>query len=677
MKKKFFTFLLAICFIIPCAFLFIACDNDNDPQDTFLGYAIYMHGTKTNLFECVSGETAITPNDISIKSLWSDESKNANVPLSDFDVSVTWTDENYLEHTTLPDFWTNGTGDTTNDYATVYAFMLTLKSDPSDTTIFDVIVKTKTASNCSVRIFDGSEYTASTQMVWGYNLREPDPAKRYKLDIENLDTEYNKHDRIQWAFVEKSVYDSLTTKEQKQDCIYNKLSPNMEYIPTDIGTGTYYVFAQVPDCNNISYGEDRDGIIYNPATITIVPVEIERVKLAHEYDYKDAVVKYDVSYGCESLVISSEIKNIEKPYIDYTFYVFKNNAWVNVFEQGVTDTAIKVNAVKDNNSYKWVVLKDIQTSNTEWVYVNEDGTKSNTVVTDNSKIELIDYTQLDYYIQNSEITVPIYYMIAETYISHMYYDCSNMYETSLTIKKALYDYYPNIKAGEDSHVPTKDNCFEITYGEMVRLNDHHVVYDPASIIIGAYDLSTYEYTLVGCDDTDFTNGTREAYITTGNPNVAWKVSEGKYNSVPIKILYQINKAEIAKPEYKEVEGKTNLSTVIEVLYDASSDSYSLSTFLTIDNIVNNDENFSETWINMYSYALTENDYLLSQSALIEKVKEEGELLRNHDRFARYDDNVIGKTFIVMYELSNTTNLIWEDGTSDPVIFKVQIVDSIT
>ena len=67
MKKKFVMFLLTICLIIPCAFIFVACDKgDNPPTPDFLGYEIYINGQKTRLFECTSGETAITPQNLTI-----------------------------------------------------------------------------------------------------------------------------------------------------------------------------------------------------------------------------------------------------------------------------------------------------------------------------------------------------------------------------------------------------------------------------------------------------------------------------------------------------------------------------------------------------------------------------------------------------------------------------------
>ena len=155
MKKKFIMFLLAILFIVPSAFLLTACSQE---EPIFNGYKVYINGTKTDEFSCISGETAITAENVSVKTDWTDESLNTELPLSDFEISVEWRNQFNSQETTFPEFWTNGTGSTTNDYATTYNFTLTLKSDSAWQTTFSVIISPIIVSNCRVRIFDGMEY---------------------------------------------------------------------------------------------------------------------------------------------------------------------------------------------------------------------------------------------------------------------------------------------------------------------------------------------------------------------------------------------------------------------------------------------------------------------------------------------------------------------------------------
>ena len=88
MKKKFLAFLFSICFALPCAIFLAGCNSSGGP--TLNGYEVYINGQKTNEYTCYVGEEAITWEDVVIKSNWTDASKNAVVPLTDFDLSVKW-----------------------------------------------------------------------------------------------------------------------------------------------------------------------------------------------------------------------------------------------------------------------------------------------------------------------------------------------------------------------------------------------------------------------------------------------------------------------------------------------------------------------------------------------------------------------------------------------------------
>ncbi|MBO4962971.1 MAG: hypothetical protein J6C97_04255 [Clostridia bacterium] len=689
MKNKLLIFLFVITLIIPCAFLLGACDKGSTPpQAEFLYYDIYIKGEKTTLFECGSVDIAITPQDITIKSVYTDESKNEIIPFSEFTVSVLWSDENWAPQTTLPNFWTNGTGDTSNDLATTYSFTLTHNTIADQFLTFEVIIGLKSITNCRVRIYDGNQYQYSAQMVWAHNYIETNPDKHFKFEVENLDANYDKE--IQWALIEKDVYDALSSPQEKKDYVLNYSAFYEMQVYTCQKPGTYYVFAIVPDCDNITYGIDKDGRIYDYATLTIVDREIERVKQYFEYDYNaDSIRKENTSYGNSffgypidyHIDLFDEIVNVEERNLDFAFYGFNGTNWQSLLSYEQSNTTIKVHAVKENDVYKWVVLKDVNNSLTEWVYVNEDGTKSNDLVADNSKIELIDYVDLYYYTKNSQITIPVYYKVKDMSEFSLYYDCSTTYETEITIKKRLNDYFPYVKAGTHPNVPNQDNLVEMVYGELFRLNDHHVVYDPWEIVNDALKITYHEYTLIGCDYSGFTNGPREAYVTTGNPNVAWKVDEQTYNSVPITIYYQIHKAVIQQPEIKEISGVTKDSgSYIQVLYDSTCQNYKLNNFL----LPNNQDDYQEFYdnggeIGVYVYEVT-NDNFATQEQLISTVKEKGTRLYNNYYFTNSTENVLEKTFIVLFDIQEKTSVIWNDaetGTTEPYVFKIKVVDSLT
>jgi len=171
MKKKLLTFLLAICFMLPCAFFLTACGETPPDQPVFNGYNIFIKNEQTDTFECVYGQSAIRAGDIRIVSDWSDETKNVNHSISNFEVSVEWYDENNTKQTRFPNFWTNSSGSTNDDLATTYEFTLTSKEDNAYTLKFTVNITPILVDNCRIRIFDGDEYKYSTEMIWGHNDR--------------------------------------------------------------------------------------------------------------------------------------------------------------------------------------------------------------------------------------------------------------------------------------------------------------------------------------------------------------------------------------------------------------------------------------------------------------------------------------------------------------------------
>ena len=179
------------------------------------GYNVYINGTNNNYFECTWGDEAITADDITIKSDWNDKSKNTVVPISEFEISVVWSNEYNQEQTTLPDFWTNATGDTSNSFATTYTFTLT-KGEFST-------------------IFDGNEYTYSAEMEWCYNDRESDTSKHFSFDIENLDPEYSMQEHMQWCHVANDQFVSECKADDILDngyiaICFTPVSSNLKWI---------------------------------------------------------------------------------------------------------------------------------------------------------------------------------------------------------------------------------------------------------------------------------------------------------------------------------------------------------------------------------------------------------------------------------------------------------------
>ena len=548
MKKKFIMFLLAILFIVPSAFLLTACSQE---EPIFNGYKVYINGTKTDEFSCISGETAITAENVSVKTDWTDESLNTELPLSDFEISVEWRNQLNSQETTFPDFWTNGTGSTTNDYATTYNFTLTLKSDSAWQTTFSVIISPIIVSNCRVRIFDGTEYKYSVEMVWGHNDRESDPEKHFRFDIENLDAEYNLVDNIQWAVIEQETYDALETIEQKKEFIQTSEAFSTGQIYEHYTPGTYYVFAYVPDWNNHNYGTYGDGIIYDYAVLTINPIEIIQTaqthELSHHYQYHPSDFKY-IHFDTNSEITA----NIDYDYSQFIYtepYAYINGSWtvLGKYEaDGFTARGIKAHAILTADGYKLVDLKDIETSLHEWVFINDDGSQGDDV-TDNSAIVLVDYKELAQYKYVKDITIPTYYMLDDSSdSSNIQFDYSHLYRTQIKISKYIVSIVPSVDVGSGDANTNKfitgPNTFEFTYGDQIQVGAE--VWNPQQIMQSALSNTFYQcYYFVGINQTEPSDEPYYGYVTLNSPHITWKLDGINYTSDPLVITYYIHPAE--------------------------------------------------------------------------------------------------------------------------------------
>ncbi len=681
MKKRILTFIITMCFIVPCLFILTACSQGGDPL--FIGYEIYIKGTKTDKFECTIGENAITAEDITIKSSWTDERKNTEVALSEFNLSVKWRDEWGSDQTTIPEFWTNGTGSTAGVYATTYEF--TLEKD-GFTVTFKVNIALRINQNVRVRIFDGTEYRYSAEMLWGHNDREVDTEKHYTFDVENLDSGYDQQEHMQWAVIEKETYDALETTEQKKEFIRTSQAFSTGQIYNHYEPGTYYVFAYVPGWNNTKYGEDADGIIHNYATLTILPIgfEQERVEnrvLQHDSSqYRKTFDYVDVSLRDE---LTPEVENEQLLFFDCIPYFYENGSWktkplLEIIDEpdrfDIIYTTIRAHAVQTADGYKLVDLKDYTTSMTEWVYINADGTQGD-VVTDNSLIEVVEYSELADYISGTSINLPIYYMIDNSDNTlGSFYDCSNVYKTSVKIKKYTSVVAPVVEVGMGGTVAAKyvtaKNTFEFTYGDKYQLNWADTLDSPQAIMYNLiYNAYSNLYELTGFDKTDYSEAPYYGYVTLNSPHYAWKLDGVNYTSEPLKITYYINK----KAEIENPVSSSGSSNYIDVTYDETTESYILSDYITIENIVNEDICYNPDWVNIYAYLMTEEDASLGADQLIEKCIAGDTIIDYDGNFVTNDGNAVGKSYIIVYKLTDTANTTWADGSTSALYFKITLV----
>ena len=659
MKKKFLTFLFAICFMLPCAFIMTACGENPPPEEpTLEGYTIFIKNEETSTFECVLGEKAIRPGDVVVVSKWSDETKNAIVPFNDFELSVSWYDWiNEEEKSTFPDFWTNSTGYTNNDQVTSYWFKLT--KDGVDAT-FNVNIKRATKTNPQVMINNGSYSVTTAEVEWAHNNRNQDnPTNCYSLEMSGLTEEDGYDENFGTYFaIKKEEYDDLTTIQEKKEFLDNVKNSvgacgDTSVFTNNYAPGTYYIFAYVYETFNYNYGEYGDGWIYNYATLTINEAEIIQTQQENVIDYEK---DWNDNINFDWLDLSSELTNMSGflAYGSIKQYQYIDGTWT--VSETYSDT-LKVHAIKNGDYYELVDLKNWQSSMEEWTVLNHDGTPAYDV-DDNSKIELVDYTQLKNYIYYDGITLPIYYKVVET--PDLYFDYSKIFKTEATINKYKLDFLPCV-------TPTAENA---RYG-VIGKNQFEFTYDGGDFsyyIENAYYVeSQYRYIeFQDHENTDYVEGGYVGKIVLKDPNLAWEWADGQYSSRPITFEYTINKYKISYPVYSSGDNDYTdyFDNYIELEWQEMNEHST--------NYIANYIESSSGYIRIYRYVMEAGDELITDKAVMaEKIREHGVIVNDYENINNPENNVPGKV-IIMYELENN-NVTWEDEKTEPVFFKFEIV----
>lgn len=636
MKKKILTFMLSLCFILPCAFLFSACGSE--PEPTLNGYTLYIKGEETTQFETVYGNNAITADDIRIKSDWSDSSKNALVPITDFELSVSWYDENGEEQTTLPNFWTERT--TVNDLPTGYTFRLT---NDNANLWFYVDIRKSTYPNTRVQVqtpYGGTTSNATIQ--WHYNSRnydEANPDAQYKLVLSGVEEGYS---GIEFFYhVERSVYDALETEQAKKEYIQQLSASTWEALEEE--PGTYYVFAWMSDSDYYKYGEE--GYIYNYATINIVDAVIEQN--AHPYEHNFSTDSGNFSYDSAFYQCIDYEIDIVNVITEVDFYAYNGSEWGFVDFESSFDT-LKVNAIKELDKY---VLVDYYGNG--WYKVNTDGTRGE-ALTGDEVIEYVEYTKIQSYIDGTSIKIPVNYMVSEDvnskYESH--YDCSKIFKTYITLNKWVLEHTPKAEHIAYEGIVVGHNSFEFTY------RGGSFVYEIKDSFNRYNNIDLFEF--INADETEV--GYHQGYLRLKNPNHAWVNYDdnNKVSSSDISFNYRIKYKQIGVPYYGEEDNKCyeQFNSPVQFSYKANGN---------YDFYIHN----LEDGVASYHYKLTDAEvelYIagnLDKSDLIEKIRqgEKDSYTRNDVIPDDWKQTHTPGIYVVMYDLENRKSTIWEDDLS--------------
>lgn len=655
MKKNFIKYLLSICLVLPFAFLLTACDTGSSNKDVLNGYDIYINGTKTNEFVCNIGDEAITAEDVVVKSNWSNESKNAVVPLTDFDLSVKWLDQYSSEQTTIPNFWT--TGSTSQDYTTTYTF--TLAKDGISTN-FTVKLTKKPIQNAKVCFTKNGETLSNIDIEWNHNNRHSStPNNQYKLDIENLEANFN-YENIHWICVEKDTYDSKNTPEEKKEYVKSINSVQSAESIFNNNPGTYYIFASVYSPTSV-YGDN--GYIFDYATLTISPASITQEVKSHISNYEETNTE-NISFYTLNVSEEIDMYGVDEVLIDCKQQVFDHGVW----KTSTTET-VKAHAIKDSNgNYQWVDLKDFDTNHTDWVYINDDGTQGESV-SDTSKIEAVDYIKLAHYTNDKSITLPIYYTVADLSEHNYYFDYEKLFKTEATINKYLYTGdMPSINVGDHPNVIGL-NTFEFTYKPVTEYSE-----SPFAIINQAIDTFYKCYSLPEYESVstliEYSEDPYVLNISLNNPNFAWSKDGETYNSVPVELKYYIKKAVIDMPTYTVGEDDYDeyFANPIEIVWSEGC----------VDYKINNHITFDRSLVNVYRYKMTTDDYYLTKSTLADKIRYYGTLVTDYnENIVLSTDNTVDSMYVIMYDLQNKNSTVWNKGTNGTTqarLFKFKLID---
>ncbi len=650
MKKKFLTFLFAICLMLPCAFIMTACGGD-PVEPTLNGYTIYIKDEQTNEFNCVFGESAIRKGDVKIKSNWSDSSKDSFVPLNDFELSVFWCNENGEPQTTLPDFWTNSTGTSGNDIATTYQFTLTKDDLSAD---FFVHIGRATKQNARIWINAGGVYKNSAEMEWNHNYRnESNLDKLFTSEIEGLENNYTTT-FVGWYVVsDTDAYDALETDDQKKAYVKENAQEcgSKDDIFYYYTPGKYYIFANAPAGTNYYYGEDGDGWIYNYATLNIVNAQIKQQR------NQVHVVNYDARWSEPIAVpyqlIDTEILNYDVYSTNIAICFYENEQWnAYDFEGG----AIKVHAIKNGDNYELVDFANWYNPSQGWVYINADGSKGVTVDAP-SQIEIVDYYRINNYINSDSYTFPVYYQIKQEQ-QDVYYDYSAMFRTQVQINKCKIGSAPLIEpdSNNEQYGVTGTNTFTFTYGDAWIQSKMQDAYGISSD--GMFELII---------PNEYNAGSHTAQIVLKNPNFAWECANGYYSSLPVSVTYIINKVEVGVPTYtlEQTDYHEYYEDTIKIEYTTTNfDTYYINRYIK-----------GAANATIYYYTFESGDELLTTPQLIEKIKEEGRQKNTLlDSVAFYDNaNEVGKKVAILIDLPDVHNYEWEDDSTGAKLFIFEIV----
>ena len=659
MKKKILTFLMAICFILPCAFIAMACG----PTRYLVGFDVYIKGVQTDTFTCEWGQDAITASDVKLVAKYS-TGETVDLTINDFDVSISW--NNTLEgeqgETGTPNFWTEKT--TANDLITIYTFDLKLKDgvledapEANRDAWFSVeITRASDANSLGVAFTKDGNTTDDLTVEWTYNMRNYE--NESSLCITGC-----KEAEVPFALyyvVTKQMYNSFQTQQAKQEFVQQQEAFHGDF--TNLNPGYYYIFAYVHDSDTYTY-----GWVWDYASLEVSTANAEQEipeTYPHVFNFNQCGSD-DFCWDAVSPYIRSEISIVEiiDDNLNWATPKLAVKHYYSQYESTLlddnTNSVITTQAVEEGGKY-YQIERDLEEGT--W-----RKTSNNQEVTDTSKISLVKYYECEEYKNGLSITVPVYYQILKNTGTESYFNFNKIYKTYIKLDKALFSEVPVYNKDTYSYNEEK-GCAEFVFRiDHTDFTDdlRYMIEISGNQTLGEYYDAIYAFSggqVTGAGNHTFT-------VALKNHNYAWiGVDEGY--SDPITFDFIVNKLGISKADYEDDEyqkhyeyyedGKAIEIGWGEITYNEGEEYYEYPSQYYYPYEVGSNSNIFESHVNVYIYKLVSGDESLTREQLIAKVKTTQALDSDDSKCILNSNNNTPGKVLLMFDIIDKANTYWEN-----------------
>lgn len=710
MKNKILMLILSICFLIPGAFIFSACDgNGNPPQATGLELIVKNDTENPNKFSCYKdlqngNKEAFTLDDVKVYAKYSDDSTKL---LNKDDYSYTlmrWVDaaNNWTIDSEL-DFLSSG--ETTNTTPGMYKIKFTTENLSQDLIVdiykikrtnIDITLNQYTNKDLNesrkVELSEGKDYY---EVDFLYNHEHSD--SKYFLSGQDM-TPVNSADKLSSDDVWFSVIENKTdyfNAESKDGYIeMNKVASigaNSFASYADLLPGDYLVFGfyeGTPEYES-GYSENYIKLKINPiniepifhvrsaASTTIASAVVSNGQLIDNYrdvhtKYQDVTIitsegEFSATSTELSAVISLSVEESSNKFLMVSG--FNGTEWTHQPIDDAYPQTIKVHVYKDAGKYYLLELKD-----DKWFKLG-----TSTEISAN-KVEFVEYYQVEEYKNSHYITVPIYVSV----------NSDNLQESS----KRLVSGYANKDGVVRLDVSIYKEMF--SFDDSTNESNLNVVYDISSSEPNYYSLESFINDTLGVTagyecifNIDYNkptgskpNGEYQVVVDLiDNPNICFVEFAGEeYDYRTATFLghsyswdYKVS-AIIPNPTLNSnnLVG-VNLYYPVHAEYstELDSDVYKLSTYLDTSDI--------NEYVDIFVYKQQAGDDSLTSAELMAKISANSTKVEN-DRFVNSIADAKGVYYIIV-ALKDEETSFWQIGATGtltkPLCCTIEVKETIS